>query len=168
MAWKQPSPTGYTKGERWGSALAHGSGLVIGVPIMVSGFLPVSLAMLPCPVIAYFIGRGFRRRGMPWGAFQGLQAAMVHFLIVALAYISSLGDPWSKPMVTSWTAAILLFLYTLWGAWDTLFGYNFRYIGLSRLVTRVSEANIRRHQRRQRWLDQGRAGKDPPRTGPRA
>jgi hypothetical protein len=95
-----------------------------------------------------------------------LQAAAVHFIIVVLAYASSMGDPWSKLMVTSWIAAVLLFLYTMWGAWDTLFGYDFRYIGISRLLTRVSEANIRRHQRRQRWLDQGSS--HPPQSGPEA
>ncbi len=160
MPWKPP-PSDHSQGERWGSALAHGSGLVIGVPLAVTGFLPLSIAMTPCPVVAYYIGRAFRRRGLAWGAFQGLQASLVHFLIVVLAYVSSLGDPWSKPMVTTWTFAVLLFLYTLWGAWDTAFGYNFRYIGISRLLSRVTEANIRRHERRREWMARERSNKRP-------
>jgi hypothetical protein len=162
MPWTQPPRAECTKGERWGSALAHGSALVIGLPLMITAFPgQPSFALMPCPVVAYFIGRGFRRRGLAWGAFQGLQASLVHFLIVALAFVSSLGDPWSKPMITAWTAAILLFLYTLWGAWDTAFGYNFRYMFLARLLRRVSDANLRRQEARRRWLDRDRPGPPP-------
>jgi len=152
-----------TKGERWGSALAHGSGLVIGVPLAVTVFPPtdIAIALAPCPVVAYFIGRTFRRRGLAWGSFQGLQATFVHFLIVALAFASSLGDPWSKLSATMWTAAALLFLYSLWGAWDTAFGYDFRYIGIARLLRRVSEANLRRQEARRRWLDRDRPDQSP-------
>lgn len=162
MPWTQPRRAECTKGERWGSAVAHGSGLVIGVPLMLTAFPGQPFfALMPCPVVAYFIGRGFRRRGLAWGSFQGLQAALVHFLIVALAFVSNLGDPWSKLMVTAWTTAILLFLYSLWGAWDTAFGYNFRYMGIARLLRRVSEANLRRQEARRRWLDRDRPGRSP-------
>ncbi|MSQ07103.1 MAG: hypothetical protein EXR54_02230 [Dehalococcoidia bacterium] len=153
MRWREPPRAECTKGERWGSALAHGSGLVVGVPLAVSGFLPLYIALSPCPVVAYYIGRAFRRRGLAWGAFQALQAALVLLLIVVLATLGSLQeDQLSRLSATLWAFAALLFLYSLWGAWDTAFGYNFRYIGLSRLVARVSEANIRRHERRKEWL----------------
>ena len=43
---------------------------------------------------------------------------------------------------------VMLLLYSLWGAWDTLLGYNFRYIGIGRAINRVSEANMKRQERR--------------------
>lgn len=164
MFLKQPPRAECTKGERWGSALAHGSGLVIGGPLAITVFPPteIYIALAPCPVVAYFIGRGFRRRGLAWGSFQGLQAALVQLLVVVLLFLANLqDDQLSRLAATLWTAAALLFLYSLWGAWDTLFGYNFRYMFISRLLRRVSEANLRRQEARRRWLDRDRPGPPP-------
>jgi len=158
----QPPPSTFSKGERRGSALAHGSALLIGVPLTATGFLPLSMALIPAPVVAYFIGRAFRRRGQQWGSFQGLQASLVHLMIVILVFLSSLSDdPWTNQLaLTAWTVAFLLFLYTLWGAFDTFLGYDFRYMFLGRLITRVSQANARRQELRRKWLEQRRAKKD--------
>jgi hypothetical protein len=143
---QQASP--FSKVERRGSAIAHASGLLIGLPILITGFLPLSLAFLPCPVVSYMIARAFRRRRKAWGAFQGMQASVAQLIIVFLAFITGLLD--SSPRLSSiiFAIGILVFLYSLWGAWDTLLGYDFRYIGISQFLDRVSRANLERQERR--------------------
>jgi hypothetical protein len=143
---QQASP--FSKVERRGSAIAHASGLLIGLPILITGFLPLSLAFLPCPVVSYMIARAFRRRRKAWGAFQGMQASVAQLIIVFLAFITGLLD--SSPRLSSiiFAIGILVFLYSLWGAWDTWLGYDFRYIGISQFLDRVSRANLERQERR--------------------
>ena len=143
---QQASP--FPKVERRGSALAHATALLIGMPILLTGFLPLSLAFIPCPVVSYLIARAFRRRRKAWGAFQGMQASVVQLIIVLLAFIASLIDPASRLFAIMFAMGALTFLYTLWGAWDTLLGYDFRYIGISQFLDRVSRANLERQERR--------------------
>lgn len=145
---QEPSPP-YSKWERRGSAAAHGSALMVGVPLIVFQFLPLPFAFLPNPVIAYLIARSFRRRRQAWGAFQGMQASVMHLLILVLAFIPALAGG-TSPLLPGvmFTLGLLLFLYTLWGAWDTLLGYDFRYIGISALLDRVSRANLKRQEQR--------------------
>jgi hypothetical protein len=138
----------FSKIERRGSAIAHASALLIGIPILLTGFLPLSLAFLPCPVVSYLIARAFRRRRKAWGAFQGMQASVVQLLIVLLAFIASLIDPATRLFSIIFAMGALLFLYSLWGAWDTLLGYDFRYIVISQFLDRVSRANLERQERR--------------------
>src|SRR5918999_6198494 len=87
---QQASP--FPKVERRGSALAHATALLIGMPILLTGFLPLSLAFIPCPVVSYLIARAFRRRRKAWGAFQGMQASAAQLTIVFLAFITGLLD----------------------------------------------------------------------------
>ena len=140
-----------SKIERWGSCLAHGSALFIGAPLGI--FLPLfPLILLPCPVVAYLIARSFRRRKLAWGAFQGMQASVMQLLILALATGVNLAGttPILSPLFT--TGAFLLFLYSLWGALDTALGYDFRYAGISNLLDRVSQSNLKRPEKRRRWF----------------
>ena len=144
---KEASP--YSRWERRGSAIAHASGLLVGLPFFLLLHQPV-IAFLANPVLAYFIGKYlFRRRRLAWGAFQCIQAAVVHLIIVMLLFIAWVVGL-SVPMLTAvlFTVAALLFLYTLWGAWDTLLGYNFRYIVIGNFLDRVSQANLQRMERR--------------------
>ena len=145
---RQQEPFAYSKGECRGSAIAHASGLLIGVPLVLIQFLPLSLAFIPSPVVSYMIARAFRRRGKGWGAFQGMQASVVQLAILFLAFVASLFDPSSPQFSFIFMIGILIFLYSLWGAWDTLLGHDFRYIGISKLLDRVSEANLKRLERR--------------------
>jgi hypothetical protein len=60
-------------------------------------------------------------------------------------------------------AGFLAFLYSLWGALDTLLGYDFRYFYVGDFLSKVSEANLKRPERRRRWFGLGgsdRNGKD--------
>lgn len=151
MLTVQQEPPNYSKLERRGSAVAHGSALLLGVPLIP--FLDFPLAFLPCPVVAYLIARSFRRRGMAWGTFQGMQASLIQLLILFVAFISSQVDPDSvKLLPTILVIGLLLFIYSLWGAWDTLFGYNFRYVLIGNLMDRVSQSNLRRLEPRRRWF----------------
>ena len=140
-----------SKVERWGSCLAHGSTLFIGVPLTIwlHGF-PLFLA--PCPVAAYLIARSFRRRSLAWGAFQGMQASAVQLLILLMAVLMLTAGPVPQLAVLFGTAAFLLFLYSLWGALDTLLGYDFRYAYIGTLLDRVSRANLERPEPRRRWF----------------
>lgn len=150
----------YSKLERRGSAIAHASGLVLGVPFLL--LLPPTLAFLANPVLPYFLGKYlFRRRGLAWGAFQCMQAAVVHLIIVGLLFIAWILGV-RLPFLTAvlFTAAALLFLYTLWGAWDTLLGYNFRYIIIGNFLDRVSQANVDRMERRRGPSPPSRTGQD--------
>ena len=139
----------YAKVEKWGSCLAHASGLVAGVPLIV--FLGFPLAFLPCPVIAYMISRSFRRRSLAWGAAQAMQAAAVQLLILLLAGGTAVSGSVHQLALIFVTAAFLLFLYSLWGALDTLLGYDFRYLYIGNLLDRVSQVNLSRREPRRRW-----------------
>ena len=144
----------YTKGERWGSAVAHASALLIGVPLTLL-LLPLPLSLVPCPVVSYLIARSFRRRKLAWGAFQGMQASLIQLLVLLLATITVVGDGIPGLALTFGTAAFLVFLYSLWGAVDTLLGYDFRYVGINNLLERVSRTNLNRRERRRRWFGGG-------------
>ena len=146
----------YTRGERVGSAFAHGTPLLIGLPLvfitpLVGGNL--FMALVPCPIVAYVISRSFRHRQSTWGAFQAMQAAIVQLILLVLVFSSVLvgeGGP-SQLANIVFVLACLLFLYVLWAAWDTAWGYDFRYIFISNLVDRITEANLMRQElRRQR------------------
>ncbi|MDP6130142.1 MAG: hypothetical protein QGI50_15920 [Dehalococcoidia bacterium] len=103
------------------------------------------------------ISRSFRRRKLAWGAFQGLQASVIHSLIMLTATVIVVADLPYRLALTMGTAAFLLFLYSMWGALDTLLGDDFRYIGISNFLDRVSQANLQRQERSRRWF----SGKRP-------
>jgi hypothetical protein len=84
-----------------------------------------------------------------------MQASLIQLLILALATITVVGGTIHPLAVTFGTAAFLVFLYSLWGAVDTLLGYDFRYVGISNLLDRVSQANLNRRERRRRWFGGG-------------
>lgn len=159
----------FSKRERIGSAVAHGTPLVVGVPLvlitpLVGGNL--FMAILPCPIVAYVISRSFRRRQSHWGAFQAMQAALSQLILVVLTFVFiGMGDmlvPQLQAM--SFVLTFLLFLYTLWGAWDTAWGYDFRYIFISNFVDRVTAANLRRQEQRNRRREISNRA-DPPSGG---
>ena len=147
----EPETSPYSKLERRGSAIAHGSALLIGVPLTIF-FLPPPLSLLPCPVVSYLISRSFRRRKLAWGAFQGLQASVIHFLIMLIATVVIVGDLPYRLALTAGTVAFLLFLYSVWAALDTLLGYDVRYVGISNFLGRVSQANLGRQERSRKWF----------------
>ena len=134
--------------------MAHASALLIGVPLTLL-LLPIPLSLVPCPVVSYLIARSFRRRELAWGAFQGMQASLIQLLVLLLATITVVGDAIPGLALTFGTAAFLVFLYSLWGAVDTLLGYDFRYVGINNLLERVSRTNLNRRERRRRWFGGG-------------
>lgn len=155
----------FTKGERIGSAIAHGTPLLVGVPLVLITPLVGGdpfMALVPCPIIAYVISRSFRHRQSPWGTFQAMQAALVQLILIVLAFIFiHLGRELPIQLeAASFVLTFLLFLYTLWGAWDCAFGYDFRYIFISNFVDKVTAANLRRQEMRRRRLE------DPNRNDP--
>ena len=147
----KPEESPYSKVERRGSAIAHGSVMLIGVPLTIF-LLPVPFSIVPCPVVAYMIARSFRRRRLAWGAFQGMQASVIQSLIVLLATAVVVAGLPPRLAMTLGTAGFLLFLYSLWGALDTLLGDDFRYVGIGNLLDRVSQANLERQERASRWF----------------
>ena len=162
--------TPFTKGERTGGAIAHATPLLIGLPLVVITPLVggnLFMALVPCPIVAYVISRSFRRREAVWGAFQAMQAAIIQLILLVLVFSSLLlGD--AAPVQAATAAFVftfLLFLYTLWGAWDTAWGYDFRYLFISNLVDRITEANFRRQEiRHHRRGSQSR--REPPEPPP--
>ena len=153
----EPEQSPPSKLERRGSFIAHGSVLLIGVPLTIF-LLPIPFSIVPCPVVAYMISRSFRRRRLAWGAFQGMQASVVQSMIVLLATAIVVAGLSPRLALTLGTAGFLLFLYSLWGALDTLLGYDFRYAGIGDMLDRVSQANLERQERASRWF--GRKGPD--------
>lgn len=152
----------FSKVERWASCFAHGSTLFIGVPLTL--FLQqFPLFLAPTPLVAYMISRSFRRRGMAWGAFQGMQAAVVQFAILLLAVGVDRAETAPRMALVFGLAGFLLFLYSLWGALDVFMGYDFRYFYVGDLLNKVSQANLNRPERRRGWFGFGgsrRSGKD--------
>ncbi len=142
--------TPYARVERWGSCLAHGNALAIGLPVaLLYPNLPFPWFLAPCPVVAYMISRFFRRRRLAWGAFQGMQAAVVQLLILLLAATGSSASFLSQ---VAFLLGILLFLYSLAGTLDTFLGHDFRYVVIGNWMERASRANLARPERRRRWL----------------
>ena len=138
--------------ERRGSCLAHGSALFIGLPLFIF-LLPISFAFLPSPVAAYLISRAFRRREMSWGAFQAMQATVIHSLIVVFAALIVVPELPGKIALSFGTLGFLLFVYSLWAAFDTLLGDDFRYVGISNIADRISRVNLARRERSRRNAD---------------
>lgn len=145
-----PDQSPYSLSERWGAGVAHSSLLLIGLPLTII-LLPVPFSLAPCPVVSYLIARYFRRKMLVWGADQSIQASAIQVLIVLIAGFAVLTNLPHRIDLALGTAGFLLFLYTLWAALDTLLGYDFHYILIGNAVRRVSEANLKRRERRRRW-----------------
>ena len=149
----------YSKVERWASCIAHGGTLFIGVPLTF--FLhEFPLFLAPSPLVAYMISRSFRRRGMAWGAFQGMQAAVVQFVILLLALGMDNTGAAPRLALVFGLAGFLILLYSLWGALDTFLGFDFRYFYIGDILNKVSQANLKRPERRRSWF--GFGGSDKP------
>ena len=152
----------FSKVERLGSAIAHGGTLLIGMPLtMFLHEFPLFLA--PCPLVAYMISRSFRRRRIAWGAFQAMQATVVQALILLMAVGTIYTSAAPRLPLVFGLLGFLIFLYSLWGALDTLLGFDFRYFYVGDLLNKVSEANLNRPERRRGWFGLGgsrRGGKD--------
>jgi hypothetical protein len=77
-----------------------------------------------------------------------MQASVMHLIILIVVFVASRVHSMPHLYLGFSTVGLLLVLYALWGATDTLFGYDFRYIGISDLLERVSQANLERQERR--------------------
>ena len=146
-------PSLYSLTERWGAGFAHSSLLLIGLPLTVI-LLPIPFSLAPCPVVTYMIARFFRRRMLVWGANQSIQASAIQVLIVLVSGMVVLTNLSRQIDLALGTAGFLLFLYTLWAAFDTVLGYDFRYVFIGKVVARVSEANLKRQERRKGWSNE--------------
>ncbi len=146
----QPTPAE----RRWG-ALAHAGGVFIGLPLIFLGLrmgIPSPFVYIPATILAYLIARSFRGRRQVWGSFQGMQATVAHLFINLLLFVILFSPDDSRLFMILPLLVIIAWIYTLWAAWDTLFGEDFRYILISRLLYRVSETNLQRPQRRRRFF----------------
>ncbi len=164
----------FTKKERIAATIAHAA------PLLCLSLFPllghIGFAILPSPVIAYVVSRSFRRSQSIWGAFQGMQATLVHLILVVLVFvfhftIESAGGEGGIPSqvaLVAFVSAFLLFLYTLWAAWDTAWGYDFRYIFISNFVDRITAANLDRQETRRRRSEAREPGNSPPPSNPPA
>jgi hypothetical protein len=145
--------------ERLGGGIAHGGTLLIGIPLTF--FLDeFPLFLAPCPLIAYMISRSFRRRRMAWGSFQAMQATVVQGLILLMAVGMTYTSAAPRLPLVFGLTGFLIFLYSLWGALDTLMGFDFRYFYVGDLLSKVSEANLNRPERRRRWFGLGGSGRN--------
>lgn len=164
--------TVFTKWERIGGAVAHAAPLLFGVP-MFPLLGNVGFALLPSPIIAYIISRYFRNQQSTWGAFQGMQATLMHLMLVVLVFVAyfsgagqAAGTVPSQVTLVAFVLAFLLFLYSLWGAWDTAWGYDFRYVFISNFVDRITSANLERQELRRRRREARRNSKPPNQPPP--
>ncbi|MYC31217.1 MAG: hypothetical protein F4X65_14200 [Chloroflexi bacterium] len=158
----------FTKGERIGGAIAHGTPLLVGLPLVLITPLVGGdpfMALLPCPIVAYVISRSFRRKQSVWGSFQAMQAALVQMILIVLAFvfIHMSGSLVPQFEAAAFVLTFLLFLYTMWGAWDTAWGYDFRYIFISNFVDRITAANLRRQEARDQRRETSNRLDPPPR-----
>ena len=172
MRFRRPTPEEvgeqptFSKRERTWGAIAHATPLVVGVPLVVITPLVggnLFMALVPCPIVAYVISRTFRRREEAWGAFQSMQAALIQLIMLVFVFSSLLlgGAAPVQAATAAFVFTFLLFLYTLWGAWDTAWGYDFRYIFISNLVDRITDANLHRQEIRRARRD-SRGRNEPP------
>ena len=143
----------YSSAERWGASFAHSTLLFIGLPLTII-LIPIPFSLAPCPVVAYMLARFFRRRNLAWGADQSIQASAIQVLIFLIAGLVVFIDLPRQMEMAIGTSGFLLFLYTLWAAFDTSLGYDFRYILIGKSVSRVTSANLKRQERRKRWSNE--------------
>ena len=80
-----------------------------------------------------------------------MQASAVQLLILLLITGVRVSGNVPQLALIFGLAAFLVFLYSLWGALDTLMGYDFRYVHIGNLLDRVSQANLSRREPRRRW-----------------
>ena len=143
----------YSSAERWGASFAHSTLLFIGLPLTII-LIPIPFSLAPCPVVAYMLARFFRRRNLAWGADQSIQASAIQVLIFLIAGLVVFIDLPRQMEMAIGTSGFLLFLYTLWAAFDTSLGYDFRYVLIGKSVSRVTSANLKRQERRKRWSNE--------------
>ena len=143
----------YSSAERWGASFAHSTLLFIGLPLTII-LIPIPFSLAPCPVVAYVLARFFRRRNLAWGADQSIQASAIQVLIFLIAGLVVFIDLPRQMEMAIGTSGFLLFLYTLWAAFDTSLGYDFRYVLIGKSVSRVTSANLKRQERRKRWSNE--------------
>ena len=143
----------YSSAERWGASFAHSTLLFIGLPLTIM-LIPIPFSLAPCPVVAYVLARFFRRRNLAWGADQSIQASAIQVLIFLIAGLVVFIDLPRQMEMAIGTSGFLLFLYTLWAAFDTSLGYDFRYVLIGKSVSRVTSANLKRQERRKRWSNE--------------
>jgi hypothetical protein len=79
-----------------------------------------------------------------------------------LAFVSGQLESSFRLVSTLGFVGVILLIYTLWGAWETLFGYDFRYIGISNLMDHVSRRNMARRELRRRWFRGSQTDDDQP------
>ena len=149
------NPPLYSSAERWGACFAHSTLLSIGLPLTII-LIPIPFSLAPCPVVAYMLARFFRRRNLAWGADQSIQASAIQVLIFLIAGLVVFTNLPRQMGMAIGTSGFLLFLYTLWAAFDTSLGYDFRYILIGKTVSRVSKANLKRQERRKGWSNESR------------
>ena len=88
-----------------------------------------------------------------------MQAAAVHFVILLLAFgMDNTGAAPGLAMAIG-LVGFLIFLYSLWSALDTFMGYDFRYFYIGDILNKVSQANLKRPERRKGWFGLGRSDK---------
>jgi len=155
MSKLDTNPPLYSSAERWGAGFAHSTLLSIGLPLTII-LIPIPFSLAPCPVVAYMLARFFRRRNLAWGADQSIQASAIQVLIFLIAGLVVFTNLPRQMGMAIGTSGFLLFLYTLWAAFDTSLGYDFRYILIGKTVSRVSKANLKRQERRKGWLNESR------------
>ena len=159
MSQPQRDPSPPSKTERWAAAAGHASLFLVGLPITLILLSP-PWSLLVCPVVPYLIGRSFRRRGMPWGAYQGMQASVIQLLILILAIFTVLAANIPRLSDTFLLLVFLLSLYSLRGALETWLGYDFHYRGISYLMEQVSHRNMGRREVRRGWFGAGSTKED--------
>ena len=155
MSKLDTNPPLYSSAVRWGAGFAHSTLLSIGLPLTII-LIPIPFSLAPCPVVAYMLARFFRRRNLAWGADQSIQASAIQVLIFLIAGLVVFTNLPRQMGMAIGMSGFLLFLYTLWAAFDTSLGYDFRYILIGKTVSRVSKANLKRQERRKGWSNESR------------
>ena len=88
-----------------------------------------------------------------------MQAAVVQFVILLLALGMDNTGATPRLAMAFGFAGFLILLYSLWGALDTFIGIDFRYFYIGDILNKVSQANLKRTERRRGWFGLGRSDK---------
>ncbi len=142
-----PTYSQLPKSQRFMIGLAHGISVMIGLPTLV--ITGSTVVFLICPVISYLICRRYRKLGFTWQSSQAFQGTVAN-LVVGLCVFTGLEFNLSPGLtLIILGTAFLLALYTLWGALDTILGFDFDYLIIGKVSKKVSEVN----QSRKRFED---------------
>jgi hypothetical protein len=134
-------------------SLCHSITVSLGLPIYL--LTQSYLIFILCPTICYLISRYHRRNGNSWMAYQGLQSTIINLTLFFGIFALFEFQPTAQILNLLLLSAIFtLSVYSLWGALDTLLGFEFNYVFIGNISKKVSNSNLYRKRFKDKYSNE--------------